>query len=113
MRSRFFSSFKNKRITETILLKNNLLPIRLVLEHQEELIIVDQVLTEEEAIDKAILLGQEKMEKELSAGEYIVGNKVLKANIKEDKVVVDIFFIVYENITWYEEIIPKLEENIE
>lgn len=105
-----FSSFKNKRITETILLKNNLLPIRLVLEHQEELIIVDQVLTEEEAIDKAILLGQEKMEKQLSAGEYIVGNKVLKANIKEDKVVVDVFFVVYENITDYEEIIPEVEK---
>lgn len=101
----FFSSFKDKKITEKILLKNNLLPIRLVLEKQEELIIVDQILTEEEAIDKAILLGQEKMEKELSENEYIVSNKVLKANIKEDRVVVDVFFVVYENITDYQEIV--------
>lgn len=108
-----FSKFENKKATETILLKNNLLPIKLVLEQQEELIIVDQVLTEEEAIDKAILLGQEKMEKELENTEYVVSNKVLKANIKEDKVVVDVFFVVYENITAYEEIIPEAEENID
>lgn len=108
-----FSSFKNKKITETILLKNNLLPIRLVLEKQEELVIIDQVLTEEEAIDKAILLGKEKMEKELNDGEYVVSNKVLKVNVKEDKVVVDVFFVVYENITDYEEIIPEVEENID
>lgn len=105
-----FSSFKDKKVSETILLKNSLLPIKLVYERQEELIIVDQVITEEEAIDKAILLGQEKMEKELSEGEYVVSNKVLKANIKEDKVVVNVFFVVYEDITEYVEIVP--EENI-
>lgn len=102
-----FSPFKNKKTTEKILLQNNLLPIKLVLEKQEELIIVDQVLTEEEAIDKAVLLGQEKMKNQLNKGEYVVSNKVLKANIKEDKVVVDIFFVAYENITDYLEIVPN------
>lgn len=108
-----FSTFENKKSTEKTLLKNNLLPIKLVLEHQEELIIIDQVLTEEEAIDKAIVLGQEKMKKELNDEEYIVSNKVLKVNIKENKVVVDIFFVVYENITDYLEIVPEMEENLE
>ena len=109
----FFPSFKNKKVTETILLKNNLLPIRLVLEQQEELIVIDQVLTEEEVIDKAILLGEEKMQKELSEHEYIVNNKVLKVNVKEDKVVVDIFFVVYEDITDYEEIVLEGNEDID
>ena len=77
-----FPSFKNKKVTETVLLKNNLLPIKLVLEHQEEQIIVDQVLTEDEAINKAISLGREKMAKELSNQEYIIDNKVLKVNVK-------------------------------
>ena len=104
-----FSSFKNKKITEKVLLKNDLLPIKLVLEKQEELIIIDQILTEEEAIEQAILLGQEKMKRELKENEYIVSNKILKANIREDRVIVDVFFVVYENITEYLEIL--LEDN--
>lgn len=102
-----FSSFKNKKAIEKVLFKNNLLPIKLVLEKQEELIIVDQILTEEEAIDQAILLGQEKMKKELKEDEHIVSNKVLKVNIREDRVIVDVFFVVYEDITDYLEIIPE------
>ncbi|MBE6151710.1 MAG: hypothetical protein E7165_00130 [Firmicutes bacterium] len=108
-----FPSFKNKKVTETVLLKNNLLPIKLVLEHQEEQIIVDQVLTEDEAINKAISLGREKMGKELSNQEYIIDNKVLKVNVKENKVVVDIFFVVYEDITDYAEIIVNDNEKVE
>ena len=108
-----FPSFKNKKVTETVLLKNNLLPIKLVLEHQEEQIIVDQVLTEDEAINKAISLGREKMAKELSNQEYIIDNKVLKVNVKENKVVVDIFFVVYEDITDYAEIIVNDNEKVE
>jgi len=102
-----FSSFKDKRTSEKILLQNNLLPIKLALEDQQELIIVDQVLTEEEAIDHAIALGQSKMQKELKEDEHIVSSKVLKANIREDKVVVDVFFVIYENITDYLEIIEE------
>lgn len=102
-----FSSFKDKRTSEKILLQNNLLPIKLALEDQQELIIVDQVLTEEEAIDHAIALGKSKMQKELKEDEYIVSSKVLKANIREDKVVVDVFFVVYENITDYLEIVEE------
>lgn len=109
----FFSSFKDKKITEQVIMKNNLLPIRLVKEKQEELIVVDQILTEEEAIDKAIIVAQEKMENELKEEEYVISNKVLKVNIKEDRVVLDVFFVVYENITDYQEIIeePIIESN--
>lgn len=105
-----FSPFKDKKITETIIIKNSLLPIKLVKEKQDELIIVDQVLTEEEAIDKAIELAREKMEKELQEQEYIVSDKILKVNIKEDKVALDVFFVIYENITDYAEIVPPVEE---
>lgn len=105
-----FSPFKDKKITETIIIKNSLLPIKLVKEKQDELIIVDQVLTEEEAINKAIELAREKMEKELQEQEYIVSDKILKVNIKEDKVALDVFFVIYENITDYAEIVPPVEE---
>lgn len=108
-----FSSFKNKKVTEKKIIQNSLLPIRLVLEQQQELEVIDQVLTEEEAIDKAILLGQGKMKMGLKDKEHVVSHKVLKVNIKEDKVVVDVFFVVYENITDYQEIIMVEDDQVE
>ena len=108
-----FSTFKNKKITSEVIIENKLLPIKLVKEKQEELIIVDQVLTEEEAIDKAIELASNKMKNDLEGEEYIIDNKVLKVNIKENKVVLDVFFIIYEDITDYSEIVPEIIEEEE
>ena len=110
----FFSKFKDKKITTKTILENKLLPIKIVKEKQEELIIIDQFLTEEEAIDKALLLAKEKMNKNLKKDEYIISDKVLKTDIKQDKIVIDVFFSIYENITDYKDIIieeDKLEDN--
>lgn len=103
----FFSSFKNKKITDKTIIENKLLPIKLVKEKQEELIIVDQILTEDEAIDKALDLASKKMSSDLAQGEYIISSKVLKANIKDDRVVIDVFFAVYEDIADYQEIVVE------
>ncbi len=106
-----FSPFKNKKITSEVIIENKLLPIKLVKEKQEELIIVDQVLTEEEAIEKAVELASSKMKNDLKEEEYIIDNKVLKVNIKENKVILNVFFIVYEDITDYSEIVPEISED--
>ena len=103
----FFSSFKDKKVLDKTIVENKLLPIKLVYEHQEEVKIVDQILTEEQAINKAIEKGIEQMNMELEDDEYIIKNKVLKAEIKESKVSVDIFFSIYEDITDYAEIIEE------
>lgn len=108
-----FSTFKNKKTTSETIIESKLLPLKLIKEKQEELIIVDQVLTEEEAIDKAIELASNKMKNDLEEEEYIVDNKVLKVNIKENKVVLDVFFIIYEDITDYSEIVPEIIEREE
>lgn len=108
-----FSTYKNKKVTSEVIVENKLLPIKLVKEKWEELIIVDQVLTEEEAIEKAVELANSKMKNDLSEDEYIIDNKVLKVDIKDNKVVLDIFFIVYEDITDYSEIVPEIPEEIE
>ena len=74
---------------------------------------VDQILTEEQAINKAIEKGIEQINMELESDEYIIKNKVLKADIKENEVSVDIFFSIYEDITDYAEIIEEqAPENI-
>lgn len=82
-------------------------------EHQEEVRVVDQILTEEQAINKAIEKGIEQINMELEADEHIIKNKVLKVDIKENEVSVDIFFSIYEDITDYAEIIEEqIPENI-
>lgn len=106
-----FDKFKNKKIEENVLWENSLLPIKLVYEKQKEIEIIDQVLTEEEVIDKAIDEARIKMEDDLEEKEYIISQKNLKINIKESKIVLEVFFVVYEDITDYQEIveIPQIE----
>ena len=55
----------------------------------------------------------EQINMELEADEHIIKNKVLKVDIKENEVSVDIFFSIYEDITDYAEIIEEqIPENI-
>ena len=108
-----FNKFKEKKTEEKILWENTLLPIKLVYEKQKEIEIIDQVLTEEETIDEAIKEARRKMETELTDEEYIISQKNLKINIKDSKIVLEVFFVVYEDITDYEEIIEIPEKEIE
>ena len=55
----------------------------------------------------------EQINMELEADEHIIKNKVLKVDIKENEVSVDIFFSIYEDITDYTEIVEEqVPENI-
>ena len=74
--------------------------------------VVSQILTEEQAIEKAVILAREKIESKLNDKEKILDEKKLKVTLKDSKIVVDIFFTVYEDITGYQKIQPEspLEE---
>ena len=50
------------------------------------------------------------MQAELTNGEYIISQKNLKINIKDSNIVLDSFFVVYEDITDYREIVAEKEE---
>lgn len=97
--------FLEKKVSEKVLLYHPLLPISLVRQEQKEIKTISLVLTAEEAKEKAIIAAKEKMEEKLDDDEKIIDYKVLKLNIKEDKIVLDVFFTVYENITGYSKII--------
>lgn len=105
-----FNPFKNKKTEAKNLLKNNLIPISLVWENQKELKIIDEVYTEEQAINKAMELATKKIEENLDDDEYIIKQNNLKISLKESKIEVDIFFAVYENITGYQKIEMELPE---
>ena len=99
-----FNKFKDKKIKENIILQNNILPIYLVKQRQQELETISLLLTSEEAKDKAIEEAIKKMNEKLDGEEKIIDYKVLNFDIEEDKVILDVFFTVYEDITSYSKI---------
>ena len=105
------NKFKNKKIEEKSIIKNNLIPISITLQNQTEQNVIEQILTKEEALEKAEQLGIEKIKSNLKENEYIINHKILNTNIKENELELNMFFSVYEDITDYETIIK--EENIE
>jgi len=104
-----FNKYQDKITEDKILVKHLFLPIFLVKQKQREVNIIEYVATEEEAILKALEKGREQMKSKLDEDEYIINEKQMKVDIKNNKIVLDIFYAVYENITGYAEIIEEKE----
>lgn len=104
--------YKNKKIEEKIIIKNNILPILLVKQKQTKLEIIDEILTTDQVIDKALRKAKEEIEKKLNNEEYIINYKIVNTNIKENELELNVFFTVYEDITEYQEIVNE-EKNTE
>ncbi len=96
--------YKNKKVTEDVILSHPLLPIKLVHQDQKEIKIISEVLTFDEALIKAKEKSIKQMKKNLRKGEYIIRDKYLKSTVKENTIEVEMFFAVYEDITDYKEI---------
>ena len=96
--------FKTKKIEEEDIVKHPLIPLKLVKQKQKETKVTDQILTVEEAINKAKEKAENNIKKNLSKDEYIIRSKYLKSTVKESIVEVEMFFAVYEDITDYAEI---------
>lgn len=106
-----FSPFTEKRIEETNLLSHSFLPISFVKQKQKELVTISEILTEEQAIDKAVLKASQKMEESMKEEEKILSYHILSTKLEEDKVILEVFYSVYENITDYRAI-EEVEENV-
>ena len=99
-----FNKYKHKKSKEKIILKNNLLPIYLSWNEEEETKLIDEVLTFDEAVIKAEEYSIKQMESKLNGKEYIIRSKNLKSVLKDSKIELEMFFAVYEDITAYMEI---------
>ncbi len=106
-----FHKFKNKKTKAKTLLKNNVIPISLEYQEQQELKVIDEKLNYEEAINKAILLAKKKINKKLKEKEHIIDTKKLKVEQNNSKIVLELFLSVCEDITDTEKIV--IEEKIE
>lgn len=99
-----FHPFNDKIVNEEIIIKNKLLPIKLVKEHQEEVKIKSSMNVVEELKLNAIELAYSKMKESLQDDEYIVDYKVLDSKIIDKGIEMKIFFNVCEQIGQYQEI---------
>lgn len=98
------NKFKYKNIKDKTILKHPNIPFKLIKQKQEEVKLVNQVLTYEQAINKAKEESTKKIKSKLNKNEYIIKSKYLKSNINESTIEVEMFFAVYEDITDYQEI---------
>lgn len=108
-----FDKYKNKKVDNTTLLKNNLLPIKLIYQKQKEVIVINEDNTEDEVIEKAINYSKEKLESNLDSDEYVSDYKVLNKEVFSDSIKLNIFFSVVENITEYQTIEKYQNQNEE
>ena len=82
-------------------------------EKQIEVIKTDKILTKNEAVQQAVELGIDKMQERLTKKEKIIDVKTLKTTQKNSKMLVDMFFTVYEDITAYGEVKEQEENHVE
>lgn len=99
-----FKPFNDKIVKEELIIENKLLPIKLVKQFQEEVVITTDMNVVEEMKLKAISLAYDKMNENLKDDEYIISHRVLESKILDKGIEMKIFFSVCENISDYVEI---------
>ncbi len=108
-----FNKYKYKDKIEKTILKNNILPIKLVKELQKEKEVIDKNYSEDELTDVIIEYSKKKLSDQLDDDEYIKDYKILNKTKDKDTLTLNIFFNVIENITEYQEITEYTEESEE
>ena len=106
-----FNKYKTKQVEENTVLKNNLLPVKFVIQTQYETKIKQENNNEETLIKRAIKYSEEKIKSTLSKDEYISNYKILNKIKKYKSIELNIFYSVVEDITEYQSIEEYTEEN--
>lgn len=102
-------NYKTKIIKNEIIFKNNLIPFSFIKQKQYETIEIDKKYNKKNVVDKALKEASKKIK--LKSDEKILNYKILNKDINDERVILEIFFSVYENITDYSEITEKIEDN--
>lgn len=107
-----YSKYKEFNTKSKILLKHNFLPFYVSIDKQYELKVIDDILTEEEAISRAVELSKNKLQTGNSKIISIEDIKIVSKNLNESKVELNLFFKVHEDITSYIEVtVPNDDGN--
>lgn len=102
-----FNKYQTFKKNSKSLYQNNFKNIKLIQEKQYEMTIIDDVLTPDEAYDKALELGYKKISESLNKDEKILDYKILEKTEDNSSVHLKIFFKVLEDIG----IPQKIDEN--
>lgn len=100
-----FKKYENKKVNTNTILKNNIFPIKLSIENQTKLDIIDEINSKEEAIEKAEQSARDTINSKLTEKEYIIDVKKLKVSENDSKIEVEFFVSVYKDITGVIEVI--------
>lgn len=107
LRKNYVDSYLEKN---KVLINDNVFPLKISLCKQRKIKKNKQKLTKDEAIDKALVLANDKLSVKLGEDEYIIDKKTLNYTLNESTIIVDVFFKVYENITDYKNVDPIIQE---
>ena len=98
------NKFKTKKIKEKTILKHKFLPIIFTRQTQRETKKISEILTYEQALEKAKETTIKQIKDKLNKKEYIIRSNYLKSNLNNSTIDMEMFFAVYEDITDYAEI---------
>ena len=90
-----YKDFERKSIKS---LKNRLVPFEIGIETQQEVKIINDKYTLDEAKVKAIESARKKVLQSLDNDEYIIDEKLLKFNEKNSKIILYMFFTCFEEV---------------
>ena len=102
-----YKSFKRNNI---INLHSNIIPININLTKYLETKIIKKIYTINNIDEIALNISEKEMKKKLRKDEEILSKNVLKKNINNSKIEIEVFLKVKEDITSYQDISIKKEE---
>lgn len=97
-------NYKDSKIVDKIKLNSLFLPISIAISEQYEVKEIDNIYNEEEALEMAQKRSKTQIESKLGKDEYIIDQKIIDTTFNENKVKLQIFYNVYENIGEYQTI---------
>lgn len=107
-----FKKFKDSNEECIFELKNNLLPISISFVKQQEGETIDKVYTKDNAVSVASEIAHKRLKDRLGEDIEILYEKNLKITEEDSKIIVVMFYKVYEDITDYQEISEIIEETV-
>lgn len=99
-----FNKYDTYKKKDLVVLKNRLFPISLGVGKYLETEIIDQTYTLGNCESEALKIAEERLNKKFNPGEKVLSKKVLKKELKNSKIIVEVFLKVKEDITDYKEI---------
>ena len=102
-----YKTFERKKLHS---LKNKRVPFEIGIEEEREVKIINDKYSINEAKIKAIEKAKEKVLQTLDNNEYIISEKPLNFKEKNSKIVLEMFFSCFEEISKEQKLIPKDEK---